>query len=123
MIGYLRVQVRCRSTIKTSLGNAVPEAFNTGTDTLTARIDGQVYACKIKVTAPVISKSALSLKVGRKAEISLKKKIRKAEVVWFSDNPDIARVEGGKIVGVSAGEAVIYTETGGIRNECKVTVK
>ena len=50
-------------------------------------------------------------------------KLKKNEIVWRSADEKIAAVEtGGKILGKSKGTVIIYTETGGIRNECSVTV-
>lgn len=46
------------------------------------------------------------------------------DVEWNSTDPDVAKVyAGGVIKAVSRGQTIIYTETGGVRNECVVTVK
>ena len=50
-------------------------------------------------------------------------KLKKTDVVWKSEDEKIARVEsGGSVVGISKGTVTIYTETGGVRNECSLTV-
>lgn len=105
-------------------GKALVEGVACGNTTLIATIDGQKYNCTIYVTPPEINKKAMTLKVGKQGTVSLKKtKIKKADVIWISDNPEVATVdENGKITASKSGNATIYTETGGIRNECHVTV-
>ena len=108
-------------------GKVILTALNTYTDniTLTATIDGRPYTCSVKITPPAIQKTEITLGVGRSTTIALKNtKIKKADVNWVSKNPAIAEVKpGGKVIGISKGTTVIYTETGGIRNECTITVK
>ncbi|MBO4266916.1 MAG: Ig-like domain-containing protein [Lachnospiraceae bacterium] len=91
---------------------------------LIATIDGKQYLCDVYVKAPVISKAAVRVKEGKKTTVSLKNtKLKKTDVVWKSEDEKIARVEsGGSVVGISKGTVTIYTETGGVRNECSLTV-
>nr|MCR5357566.1 Ig-like domain-containing protein [Lachnospiraceae bacterium] len=108
-------------------GKAVLYARNTKQDdiTLTATIDGKPYTCAVRIAAPQIKKKAVTIKVGKKATLALKNtKINKNDVVWVSENPSVAEVgEGGTVTGKSEGTVKVYTVTGGIRNECVVTVK
>ena len=106
-------------------GKVTVEGLSYGDTRLIANIDGQQYTCDINVTVPKINKSKLTLKVAKSATLSLTgTKIKKAYVKWYSSNPDIAYVDAnGKIWAISKGEAIIYTETGGFRYECVVTVK
>ncbi len=92
--------------------------------TLTATINGKVYDCTIRIVKPCISKDQINIKVGKKAVVSLNKtKIKKSDIVWISNNENVATVDSkGNILGISEGTTVIYTEAGGIRNECLVTV-
>lgn len=105
-------------------GKAIVEGLSYGDTILIATIDGQNYSCTIHVTAPEINKKAMTLKVGKQGTVSLKKtKIKKADVNWVSDNPEVATVDAnGKITALKSGNAIIYTETGGIKSECYVTV-
>ncbi len=105
-------------------GKAIISGINTGSATMKAVIDGQEYTSTITVTPPEITKKELKVKVGKKNTIALKKtKIKKNDIEWKSEDPTIATVEsGGKITGIKEGTVVIYTETGGVRNECSVTV-
>ena len=105
-------------------GKAILVAKNCGDYTLTATIDGQDYACTIHVIDPVIKKTELKVKVNKKVTVGLKNTNYKAnQIEWHSENNSIATVDvGGKVTGIKEGTVKIYTETGGIRNECIVTV-
>lgn len=109
---------------KKPTGKVIVRARNCGDTTLTAVIDGQKYNCKIHVDAPLISKNALTVKNGKTVTVSLKNtKLKKTDIKWESANPNIATVNtNGTIKGISPGTTKIYTTTGGIRNECTVTV-
>ena len=91
---------------------------------ITAVVDGQVYPCSINITAPVIAKSELRIKEGKTATVSLKNtRIKKTDVEWISEDEDIATVtSGGRVTAIKKGTVKIYTETGGVKNECLVTV-
>ncbi len=67
----------------------------------------------------------MTVKVGKTSKLYLKNtKIKKTDVEWFSSDESIAVVGAdGKVEGISKGQAIIYTETGGVRNECVVMVK
>ncbi|MCR5357187.1 MAG: leucine-rich repeat protein [Lachnospiraceae bacterium] len=106
-------------------GKAVVTGLSYGKATLTAVIDGQEYSCTVDVAAPVINKTEMTLKVNQSKTVSLKNtKLKKTDIVWHSNNESVAKVDAnGKITAVSVGTAVIYTESGGKRNECTVTVK
>lgn len=101
--------------------NADPES---GTVMLTAIIDEHEYTVPVTITKPTIKTSSKTLKAGKKFTIALKNtKYKASEIQWVSEDPTIASVtSGGKITALKAGTTVIYTETGGIRNECRVTV-
>lgn len=77
------------------------------------------------MAAPKISKSKLTLKTKQTGTIALKNtKLKKTAIEWYSSDPGVAMVNsGGKITGISVGECRIYTETGGVLNECFLTVK
>lgn len=106
-------------------GKAVLKAVNAGNFVLTAVIDEKEINCEVIVTPPEIAKSSIRIKIGKKGTVALKNtKYKKNEVVWVSEDPDIATVStGGEIVGKGKGTVKIYTETGGVKNECDVTVE
>lgn len=106
-------------------GKVVVESLSCGTTTLRATIDDQEYTCEINVVAPKINKTKLTIKKNRTSSVSLSNtKIKKTDIKWYSSDETIATVDAnGKIKAVSEGEATIYTEAGGFRNECLVTIK
>ncbi len=108
-----------------STGKAVLHAIKGGNITLTAIIDEKPYTCSVTIQYPTITKTALRVKATKSTTIGLKNtKYKKSDIVWISEDPSIAEVgTNGKIIGKQAGKSVvIYTETGGVRNECEVTV-
>ena len=106
-------------------GKVILEGLACGDTELIATIDGQPYKCTVHVAKPVINKTTMELKVGKTGSLSIKNtKIKKQDIVWTSEDPSIATVDSaGKVKAVSTGSTVIYTEAGGYRNECIVTVK
>lgn len=106
-------------------GKVVIEGLTYGDTKLIATIDGQEYECTVHVVKPVINKTSMELKVGKTGTLSLKNtKLKKQDIVWTSEDPSIASVDSaGKIIARSVGSTVIYTEAGGMRNECMVTVE
>lgn len=89
-----------------------------------ATIDGKEYTCEVNIKAPVIAKQNIKVKAGKSTTVSLKNtKLKKADIEWMSEDDKIASVAaGGKVTGISEGTVIIYTITGGVRNECLVTV-
>lgn len=98
-------------------------AVSSGSAVITATLDGVDYSCSVTVKPPVINKTNLTLAVGKKGKLSLKQTKLK-DVSWTSSNPLIAEVDGkGRVTGIKAGTVSIYTNAGGVKNECVVTVE
>ena len=108
-----------KAVIKGILANADNDPVS-----MIATIDGKEYLCDVYVKAPAIAKAAVRVREGKTTSVSLKNtKLKKTDVVWKSEDESIARVDAGGIVtGIGKGTVKIYTETGGVRNECSVTV-
>lgn len=106
-------------------GKVTVRGLSYGDTTLIATIHGREYYTEIHVAAPKISKSKLTLKTKQTGTIALKNtKLKKTAIEWYSSDPGVAMVNSsGKITGISVGECRIYTETGGVLNECFLTVK
>ena len=105
-------------------GKVILEGLTYGETKLIATIDGQKYECMVYVAKPTISKSEMGLKTGQTGTLTLKNtSLKKQDITWKSANESIAKVDAsGKITAVAAGSTIIYTESGGSRNECAVTV-
>ncbi len=83
---------------------------------------GQVTA----VSEVVLDKTSATLEIGKNLTLSAQVKPENAtdgEVVWESDNANVAKVENGVVTGIKAGTAVISATADGVKAECKVTVK
>lgn len=106
-------------------GKVVVNGLYCGDAKLTATIDGHQYSCVIHVAVPKLNKYNITIKKGKTATISLQNtKFKKSQISWYSNNESVAKVDAnGKITGVSSGEALIYTATGGWWNECVVKVQ
>ena len=109
----------------TLTGKAIVEGKVYGNTTLTATIDNVEYSCTISVIAPQINKSNMKIKMGRTGKLYLKNtKIKKTDVIWTSSDPNIATIDAyGTVKGINTGTTTIYTDCGGVRNECIVTVE
>ena len=93
-----------------------------GTATITAKVDGKKYTCVITVEEPRLSKSSISVNVGKTQ--TLKVDGTKQKITWSSSNKKIATVSSkGKVKGVKKGTATITARVGSKKYNCKVTVK
>lgn len=106
-----------------------------GNITITATTDnGKKAACQVAVTSKPIqitgislNKSELVLEAGKSetltATISPSNATESKELKWETSNPNVAKVEGGVVTAVAAGEATItVTASNGMNKTCKVTV-
>lgn len=93
-----------------------------GTATITAYdTKNKKYTCKVKVEAPVLSKTSLSLDVGATATLTLTGNTQK--VTWSSSNTTVATVSSkGKVTAKAAGTATIKAKVGHKTYSCALTV-
>lgn len=98
-----------------------------GTASITAKVNGQTYTCKVKVKEkPVLSKTKVTLKDGQ--YFNLKLAGTSAKPAWKSSNTDVAvltKVSNMqyRVSAVSPGKAVIKVKAGNTILKCKVTVQ
>lgn len=83
---------------------------------------------KVTVKKPKLSKSKLSLKVGKTYNLSVKNKPKKAKYTWTSSNSRVATVnKSGKVTAKTKGTATIKAKVRTAKKtyslSCKVTVK
>lgn len=105
------------------------------TITVTTEDGGKTSDCKIVVKPAVIAvesvsldKTELTIAEGENATLNatvLPENATNKNVVWTSDNEEVATVSDGKITALKSGAATITvtTEDGGKTAECKVTVE
>ncbi len=98
------------------------EAKGAGKATITVTANGQSKTCKVKVEAPEISKTSLSLKYKDTKKIKISG--CKHDVKWKSNDKDRVKVDSnGKVTGKEPGKAVITGRVHGRKYNCKVTVQ
>lgn len=92
-----------------------------GTATIAAKIGSKKYTCKVAVETPSLSKTSLTMCVGKTATLTLKN--TKQSVKWSSSNTKIATVSSsGKITAKATGTATIYAKVLNKTYNCKVKV-
>lgn len=92
-----------------------------GKTTITATYKGKTYKCKVKVEAPKLSTSKLS--IGNGSTSTLKLKGTSYKVKYRSDNKKVAKVNSkGVITAVSVGTTNVKAYANGKSYSCKVTV-
>ncbi|WP_236354695.1 Ig-like domain-containing protein [Konateibacter massiliensis] len=97
-------------------------AKKAGTATITAKVSGKKYTCKITVEQPKISQSTLSVEKGKTATLSVTGNTQK--VKWSTSNKAIATVSSkGVVTGKKLGKAKITATVSGKKYTCTVTVK
>ncbi len=96
-----------------------------GSVTITAKAGSLKKTCKVKVEAPKLSKSKLTLKPGE--EFTLKVSGTKQDVVWSSNSDAVWIDDEGCVYAYDIGTATITakvgtSKTGVVKLKCKVTV-
>lgn len=93
-----------------------------GTTTITAKVNGKKYKCKVTIETPSLSSNSIVLINGD--SYALKVNGSKQKVTWSSSNKKIATVSSkGKIKTISKGNVNIYAKVGGKKYTCKLTVE
>lgn len=102
---------------------------NSGDATITASAGDVSATCRVNVFNPVTSitlnSSNLTLKVEETALLEatvLPEDATDKNVTWYSSNPEVAAVDGGRITAVGFGQTVITAQAGALSAECLVTV-
>ncbi len=96
-------------------------AVKKGTATITAKVGGKKYKCKVTVKNPTISKTSATIDFGK--TLTLKVSNAVGTVKWSSSNTAVATVSSkGVVTGKGAGTATITALASGIKLTCKVTV-
>ena len=96
-------------------------AVKKGTATITAKVGGVKYTCKVTVEVPTLSKTSLTLIEGNTFTLKLNGNTQK--VKWSSSNANVATVSNkGLITAKSEGYASIYATVGYKTYRCSLTV-
>lgn len=95
-----------------------------GTSYITATYKGKTSK-KVKITVAEVklSKTSVSLTVGKTATLTAKYNGKKVKPAWKSSNAAVATVDkGGKVTAIGAGTATITATYKGSKASCEVTV-
>ena len=96
------------------------KAKKAGKAVIAAKVGKKKLKCKITVKKTKISKTALTIKYGDKAALTLID--AKKNVAWFSENTRIAYVENGYVLAKSVGQTTVTAKCCGLSYNCKITV-
>lgn len=109
------------AAIKASGKKCTITAKKAGSATITAKVGKKKYTCKVKVEAPKLSKTKLTLKEGKSTTLKVSKTTQK--VKWSSSDKSVATVSSkGKVTAKKKGIATITAKINGVAFNCTVTV-
>ena len=111
---------------KATVKNGLVTGVKAGKATITAKVDGQKATCVVTVKKPTIrlSSATLSIKEGKKKQLTATVKGKSEKVTWKSADKKIAFVNSkGMITARSAGKTTVTATANGVSAVCKVTVK
>ena len=93
-----------------------------GSTTVTAKVSGRKYTCRVTVKDAKLSTYRLSLKTGGSKKLKLTNS--KGKVKWSSTDKSVARVsQTGVVAAVKPGTAAVKAKVAASTYQCKVTVK
>lgn len=96
-------------------------AKKVGKAIITAKIGKKKYKSYIIVENPQLSKSNLTLQVGKNYLLKMRNTTQK--VTWSCSDKSVISVNNGKIIGKQEGSAYVYAKVGGKTYVCKIKVK
>ena len=110
-----------------SVENGVVTANSAGTATITVVTNDGHYQASCKVTAVDISLDRYEMSISMTEKINLKLEVMPEDtnIIWTSDDPDVATVDNGVVTGVRLGTTTVRatTEDGSVAVACQVTVE
>lgn len=111
-----------KKSVATVSSKGVVTGKKAGTATITAKVNGKKYTCKVTVKdVPKINKTKSTIYVGKTTTLKVTGTSKK--VTWSTSNSKVATVSKGKVTGKKAGTATITAKAGTKKLTCKVTVK
>lgn len=101
--------------------NGDVKGIKKGTATITAKVGGKKYTCKVTVRNPELSKKTITVNPGKTLKLTVKNAV--GTVKWSTSNKAIATVtSGGVVKGIKKGTATITAVASGVKLKCTVTV-
>ena len=110
-----------KSVATVSSGGTV-KGIKAGTATITAKLDGKTYTCKVKVEKPVINYTSRTLLIDTTSKMSFSGTT--LTPTWKSTNTSIATIDSkGNLKAKKKGSATIKGTVGGVTYSCKIKVE
>lgn len=104
-----------------TVSNGIIKARGAGKATITVTANGQSKSCKVKVEAPKISKSKLTIIAGDKEKLKISG--CKHNVNWISNDKDVVSIDkNGRVYGEEPGKTVVIGKVHGKQYKCTVKV-
>ena len=112
-----------KKSVATVSSKGVVTGKKAGKATITAKVNGKKYTCKVTVKeAPKLNKTKATVYVGK--TVTLKVTGTAKKVTWSTSKKSVATVSSkGKVTAKKAGTATITAKVGTKKLTCKVTVK
>ena len=111
-----------KPSVATVSRKGVVRGRKVGKTIIIAKYRKKSYKCKVIVESPKISKSKITLQVGKSSKLKLLN--TKQKVIWSTSDESIATVTSkGLVKAKKAGKATIYAEVGTRKYKCVVTVR
>ncbi|MDO5291227.1 MAG: Ig-like domain-containing protein [bacterium] len=106
--------------IATVTSKGVVKGVKKGSTNIKVKVGKDTYTLPVKVEAPSISKSSISLKKGNTYTLKLNGTNR--NVSWSTNNSKVATVSKGKVTAKAVGQAIITAKVNDKSYTCKVVV-
>lgn len=112
-----------KKSVATVSSKGVVTGKKAGTATITGKVNGKKYTCKVTVKdVPKLNKTKATIYVGKTTTLKVTGTAKK--VTWTTSNKNVATVSSkGKVTAKKAGTATITAKAGTKKLTCKVTVK
>lgn len=118
-----------KTSVATVDSNGKVTAKGGGEATITAKAGDQSATCHVVVTVPVtnitLNKDKITLNVDATFTLTATVTPNDATdktVTWTSEDPSVAKVENGVVMGLSAGKTYVKATAGEVTKSCEVTV-
>lgn len=115
------------ATIKASKAKATVTAKAAGTVTVTAKVSGKKYTCKLVISNPKQSSGNVNVTEGKTETLKLSGVTSGTKVTWSAPNAKVAKGKAGStsytVTGVKAGKTTVKASVNGKTFTWNITVK
>ncbi len=121
---YGYVKWTSSDTSVATVSNGTVTGVAGGTATVTATVRGQTMSCSVTVYEYTLNRTSVQINSDQTAQLTVTSNpsAELPEIVWTSENEEVATVVNGLITAVGGGQTVIKANVAGIVLECTVSV-